>query len=222
MALHVGFARAADQSVEEQREAARAAKVARPSEDALLPGEWREWEKVGLGFGLVLGAGTGVHVFGDYNLRSNLQVHVDYQSVSQVETNVLGGTLIETTRHVATGALRYFPSETSGWFIGGGAGLGSTSQKYFQGGDTNSSATFVPVFFDGGWQGWDGYYFTISVQLGGAIPLSTQDNTNNIPTDFDHQSVAKRDFDNSQSANGLMLGFGWYLSPPGPAPTPKQ
>ena len=180
-------------------------------ENILSPGHWRGEESLGAGFGPVFGLGQGLQLYVDYNISSNLQIHSRLMSETLDRTNIFGGVILSTQRSMTTGSLRFFPSEQSGWFVGGGSGFATVTQTYTFGEGADSEASFIPIFFDGGWQGWDGYYFTVSLDLGTSIVLSETDATGNLPTEFAHRTMGESDFESAKSPGGLMLGFGWYI-----------
>lgn len=180
-------------------------------DDDLEPGEWREKESFGLGFGLALGFGLGVQAYLDYNLASDKQLHFLVASQSIDRVNVFGATRLRTTQSSATGTFRYFPKPTSGWFLGGGLSSLTVTQESADSAAIDSEASSVAVVFDGGWQGWDGYYFTINLILGEIISEDVTDNTNTVSDLTNNREIAKEDFDAAQSPGGIMFGFGWYL-----------
>lgn len=190
--------------------------MAMAADEELSPGQWKEKEHFGLGLGLLTnGFGAGAHVFGDYNLSGKIQIHVDLSGQTRQRFDLVGDN-IETTTGALTGALRYFPDDARGWFLGGGSGFGSVRQHYSGSVGVTSTTSFIPIFFDGGWQGWDGYYFTVNLQLGFSVETSMDDRTGSIPNIYNHQGTAKDDFRDARAvgANGIFIGFGWYFPAP--------
>ena len=175
------------------------------------PGDWREKEKHGLGFGYWLRS----HLFYDYNMNPAIQLHFGFTSISLDRQDVFNRQVLSTSGSYLTSEVRYFPEPDSGWFIGGGSGYGSISQSYaydsLYGVDTDSTSSFIPVFLVGGWQGWDGYYFTINLSIGTSIVLDEEDNTNNIPDYSNHRFTGKEDFETMKNPTSLGILFGWYL-----------
>lgn len=188
------------------------------SGDQTPPGEWRGKDKYGIGFGPSLGFGLGSHIYGDYNLSSSEQIHLAFASESRSRETIFGEELLKTTRTSISGTYRYFPSQNSGWFVSGGAGLGSIKQDYNSSSwsdekiSATSTGSFVSIFGDGGWQGTDGYYFTINAFVGSTIMTGEEDNTSKIPADYsNHRTTAETDWEEAKQYSGLQIGFGWYL-----------
>lgn len=187
------------------------------ADDELSPGQWRDRERFGLGFGFLANSfAAGAHIYGDYNFTNKLQFHIDLAEEQRNEVSLFGGITLNTTVTTLTGAVRYFPDDAQGWFIGGGSGLGGVKQSYQGATSVTSTTNFIPVFFDGGWQGWDGYYFTVNLQLGFTVETSSDDRTSSVPNISNQQSTAKQDFRDARSAgaNGIFIGFGWYFPAP--------
>ena len=181
------------------------------TDEEMSPGDWRLEETTGLGFGLTFGLGIGVHSYLDFNIRPDIQLHAGLSFEELQRENIFGVALLETSRISFTASARYFPSKESGWFFGGGSGLLLVRQESLIDLNSDSEALLTPIFFDAGWQGWDGYYFTINVIIGLSIKISETDHTNNISSGFDNRGIAKDDFDRAKSFNGILIGFGWYL-----------
>jgi hypothetical protein len=53
----------------------------------------------------------------------------------------------------------------------------------------------------------------VNLQLGGAAVFGKTDKTGNIPSVGNNNSIAENDFNRAASggANGIFIGFGWYL-----------
>ena len=171
----------------------------------LNAGEWREKENLGFGFGgliIPFVQHTG-EIFSDINIASNVGIHISLQSdFIQNEPPTFG-----VHRKWITGALRWFPSQHKGWFIGGGTGYGEITHSSAS---VESTATVIPVFFDAGWQGWDVSYLVLNIAFGGSITISENDNTATIP-DTEEREQAKDSFEGSKNFYRITVGVGWFL-----------
>ena len=195
------------------------------------PGSFRGKETHGIGFGIE-GTGLAGSLFYDYAINSDMQIHAIASSggisrASWTATLSSANTLIGAT-------LRYFPSENYGFFVGGGGGMLSASQSLKQtiycssskaetvtecsgkagtyvSGSTDSTYSGIGLWGDFGWQGYDGYYFTIGVKAGTSMKLSEDDKTDEAIDVYDHKSFAKSDWDKIKSPTGLIMSFGWHF-----------
>ena len=197
------------------------------------PGSFRGNETHGFGFGIE-GTGLAGSLFYDYALNSSMQIHAIASSggisrASWTATLSSANTLIGAT-------LRYFPSENYGFFVGGGGGMLSASQSLKQSvycwsssfsslnpdecsgkegttisASTDSTYSGLALWGDFGWQGYDGYYFTIGAKVGTSMKLSEDDKTAEIMDISNHQATAKGDFDAYKSPTGLIMSFGWHF-----------
>ena len=195
------------------------------------PGSFRGKETHGFGFGIE-GTGLAGSLFYDYALNSSMQIHAIASSggisrASWTATLSSANTLIGAT-------LRYFPSENYGFFVGGGGGMLSASQSLKQtiycssskaetvtecsgkagtyvSGSTDSTYSGIGLWGDFGWQGYDGYYFTIGAKAGTSMKLSEDDKTDEAIDVYDHKSFAKSDWDKIKSPTGLIMSFGWHF-----------
>lgn len=179
-------------------------------EDELTPGEWREKETLGLGFGLQFTFDTGLHGFVDQIITPDFQLHYALSSESRDQENIFGAILLTTRRTAITGSGRYFPNRNNGWFVGGGVGVAKVTQETVIDNVQDSTASLGLLFFDGGWQGWDGYYFTVNVLIGGSVTLGETDNTQNFSS-ANNRQIAADDFEDAKGFSGIVLGFGWFL-----------
>ena len=195
------------------------------------PGSFRGKETHGFGFGIE-GTGLAGSLFYDYAINSDMQIHAIASSggisrASWTATLSSANTLIGAT-------LRYFPSENYGFFVGGGGGMLSASQSLKQtiycssskaetvtecsgkagtyvSGSTDSTYSGIGLWGDFGWQGYDGYYFTIGAKAGTSMKLSEDDKTDEAIDVYDHKSFAKSDWDKIKSPTGLIMSFGWHF-----------
>ena len=76
---------------------------------------------------------------------------------------------------------------------------------------TESTYSGIGLWADLGWQGYDGYYFTIGAKAGTSMKLSEDDKTDEAIDVYDHKSTAKSDWDNIKSPTGLIMSFGWHF-----------
>ena len=195
------------------------------------PGSFRGKETHGIGFGIE-GTGLAGSLFYDYAINSDMQIHVS--AVSGGLSRGAGSTTLSTTSTTIGATLRYFPSENYGWYVGGGGGMLSASQSMKQkiyctssrasnvtecsgkeseyvSGSTDSTYSGLALWGDAGWQGYDGYYFTIGVKAGTSMKLSEDDKTNEIVAYSNHKSTAQSHWTNIKSPTGLIMSFGWHF-----------
>jgi hypothetical protein len=76
---------------------------------------------------------------------------------------------------------------------------------------TSSTYSGIALWGDFGWQGYDGYYFTIGAKGGTSMKLSEDDKTDEAIDVYDHKSTAKSDWGNIKSPSGLIMLFGWHF-----------
>ena len=196
------------------------------------PGSFRGKETHGIGFGIE--GGLSGSVFYDYALNSDMQIHVLASSGGL--SRGAGSTTLSTTSTTIGATLRYFPSENYGWYVGGGGGMLSASQSITQSvycwssffsslnpsecsgkegttisASTDSTYSGLALWGDFGWQGYDGYYFTIGAKGGTSMKLSEDDKTDEIIDYSNHKSTAQSDWSNIKSPTGLVMSFGWHF-----------
>jgi hypothetical protein len=201
------------------------------------PGSFRGKETHGFGFG-VEGTGFAGSLFYDYAINSDMQIHA---LASSGGISRGSGTATLSSNNTTIGAtFRYFPSENYGFFVGAGGGMLSASQSMKQGwycfsssygsyyrslnptecsgkegtsisASTDSTYSGIGLWADFGWQGYDGYYFTIGAKAGTSMKLSEDDKTDEILDVLDHKSTAKSDWENIKSPTGLIMSFGWHF-----------
>ena len=196
------------------------------------PGSFRGKETHGLGFGIE-GSGIGQVLFYDYAINSDMQIHALLGSAGASRSAGSVATLV--TNNTTIGAtLRYFPSENFGFYLGAGGGMLSASQSMKQSiycteyreenvtecsgkenqvvsGSTSSTFSGIGLWADLGWQGYDGFYFTIGLKAGTSMKLSEDDKTEEIIDVIDHKSVAKSDWEVVKSPTGAIMTFGWHF-----------
>ena len=196
------------------------------------PGSFRGKETHGLGFGIE-GSGIGQVLFYDYAINSDMQIHALVGSAGASRSAGSVATLV--TNNTTIGAtLRYFPSENFGFYLGAGGGMLSASQSMKQSiycteyreetvtecsgkenqvvaGSTSSTCSGIGLWADLGWQGYDGFYFTIGLKAGTSMKLSEDDKTEEIIDVIDHKSVAKSDWEVVKSPTGAIMTFGWHF-----------
>ena len=199
---------------------------------AETPGSYRGKETHGIGFGIE--GGLAGSVFYDYALNSSMQIHTLLSSGGSSLASASGTTTLDTASTTIGATLRYFPSENFGWYVGGGGGMLSASQTMKQrvyctssrassvtecsgkeseyvSGSTDSTYSGLALWGDAGWQGYDGYYFTIGAKAGTSMKLSEDDKTDEAIDVYDHKSTAKSDWDSIKSPSGLVILFGWHF-----------
>ena len=184
------------------------------------PGSFRGKETHGFGFGIE-GPLAGT-LFYDYALNSSMQIHALASSGGSSLSTASGATTLDTSSTTIGATLRYFPSENYGFYLGAGGGMISTSQTMKQNLYSSSSGTRtltttestysgLGLWADLGWQGYDGYYFTIGAKVGTSMKLSEDDKTEEIIDVIDHKSVAKSDWEVVKSPTGAIMTFGWHF-----------
>ena len=185
-----------------------------------LPGDWRARETHGLGFGLIEAHyGDGVQVFYDYTPAAFLQFHF---SAYQTEIHSPVETLEESVDTQSSGislSARWFPGRAAGFFGGLGGARSSVSQRIPpemlpgqpEPGETiESSGEYAFALVEFGWQGWEGYYFTVSSARGMTTILREQDNTRDI-ADAEVRERARYGLGSARFFFALNLGFGWHF-----------
>jgi len=195
------------------------------------PGSFRGNETHGFGFGIE-GTGLAGSLFYDYAINSDMQIHA-IASSGGISRGV-GSTTLSSANTLIGATFRYFPSENFGFFVGGGGGMLSASQSLKQSvyctstrastvtecsgkansyisGSADSTYSGLALWGDFGWQGYDGYYFTIGAKGGTSMKLSEDDKTDEAIDVADHKSTTKSDWDKIKSPTGLIMSFGWHF-----------
>ena len=178
------------------------------------PGSWRDKETFGLGFGV---EGIGGGGFFDIAINSTYQIHIFGSSSSEEAKALIGSDGASTSRSISGASLRIFPSDDYGFFIGFGGGGISINQTvkqttYSTTKETASEASGSVSFSEFGWQGYDGYYFTIGTRAGSINISDEVDNTDKVTDTSNHKSVAKKQWENAKNySGGLLLSFGWHF-----------
>ena len=193
------------------------------------PAYWRLEEPHGLGFGLT---GIGMGVYYDYNFSHDFQLNLFVSSSSQNSASLFGTNTFDTTSSIIGGKLRYFFSKNYGFFTGAGGGMHSISQKTkqkiycssftswnptecsgFEGSyikkETESNYSGVALIGELGWQGYQGYYFTVSLVGGSSVKLSEEDNSHLVIDDSNHLETSVNQWKSAKSVSGGVIGFGW-------------
>ena len=192
------------------------------------PAYWRLEEPHGLGFGLT---GIGAGVYYDYNFSDDFQLNIFVSSKTQNSASLFGTNTINTTSTIFGGKLRYFFSINYGFFAGFGGGTHSISQKtkqkiycsnYFSNPtecngyegsyikkETESKYSGLASFGELGWQGYQGYYFTVSLVCGSSVKSSEEDNTRKVIDDSNHLETAESQWKSAKGVSGLVIGVGW-------------
>jgi len=201
---------------------------------AQSPGSFRDKETHGIGFGILVGNGIGSEVFYDFAINSLLQVHIFGSSVVNQGITLLGSEILETTQNLSGATLRIFPSEEFGFFIGVGGGsyeaqqvtkqeeYCSSSSAYnisecsgFEGSSikktTVSKLSGSAGFSEFGWQGYDGYYFTVGVRAGSVNISEEEDNTDKILEVSNHKEFSKEQWEAAKTISQSYIAFGWHF-----------
>ena len=181
------------------------------------PAYWREHQPYGLGAGFALGNGLGGWLYFDYNLDRQHQVHVQIDAITSTGFSLSGST-IDVSQSVFSVLIRRSFSPEFGWYYGGGFGLVTTTLDYrysdWLSGITyqyKAEANGSGILLDIGWQGYDGYYFSIALQPLSVLNSEDDFDVNQIPDVSNHRQYTQEQWDASQSGGRLLLGFGWYF-----------
>jgi len=181
------------------------------------PAYWRKHQPYGLGAGFMFGNGSGGLFFFDYNLDQRHQIHFQADAVSNTGISLSGST-IDVSQSVISILIRRSFSPNFGWYYGGGFGFVTTTVDYkyagLSGGTTyryEAQANGSGVLLDIGWQGYDGYYFSIALQPLSVMNSSDDFDIKQIPDVSNHRQYTQEQWDASQSSARLLLGFGWYF-----------
>ena len=197
------------------------------------PGSFRSKETHGLGFGF---EGGGFAGFYDFAISESFQLHIFGSSSSQSAGTLYDTSGATTTKTLSGVTLRIFPSSDSGFFFGGGGGGSSATQTVSQdiycyiystslnpsecsgyegtniSKTTESTYTASATWGTLGWQGWDGYYFTIALMLGSDSGAQEVDNTGKVIDYANHKTTAKTQWENFQrNPSSLIISFAWHL-----------
>jgi hypothetical protein len=190
-------------------------------------GSFRDKEPWGMGFGY---EGPGTSIFLDYGINETVQLHFFVAITTtyryQMETNhSLGGLTV-----------RFFPNSDSGFFMGIGGGSYTADQKVEQDiycyqflvednppecngnegnridKETESTYTASSAWGTIGWQGHDGFYFTIGLMAGSNFGEEEEDNTDKLIDHDDDIETAKEDWKAAKSGpSGGIVSFGWHF-----------
>lgn len=212
---------------EEPEKTVEAAPLERPAEKPARSEEetTRKLDNHGLGFGFGSGPATaGLQLYYDYNLNPRPkgfdQIHVFLYSGSAEEQSLSGNSEVELTqtRFVAS----YRRVWNSGWFVGAGLGLvgGELNYKYDETWLNSSNPVVKKTFSysagvlmaDLGWQGNDGYYFTVGIQPTAFLGFKGDYDESKIPNVSNHRMKASDLWGHAEEDKSLFnIGFGWYI-----------
>lgn len=180
--------------------------------------EFRVQQNNGLGFGPAISTMLGFNLFYDHNFSSKSQMHIQLsENVSSMRTS-LGIQVMSTERSMVLATYRYFFSENKGFYMGAGGGYAHSKLNYSFASTSGAAPTQYDSRLDGvfvlgelGWQGIEGYYFSVGLQP--AVYVSSNDNfdINKIPNISNHQSAARTEHNNLSQLTQLSLGFGWFF-----------
>ena len=173
-------------------------------------------ENHGIGVALVIDGGDGIGIFYDYNIdyAGRWQLHLQSSSTSDAATNIFGFEIINISKSNLDGILRKVWSK--GFYVGVGLGLQTITLDYVSPTDEVEPASYeenaLMLSLDGGWQGDDGYYFSVGLTPRVYISGKKEVKFDRIPdNDSEHRSTAEEGFADVQDAMALSLRFGWYL-----------
>ncbi len=162
-----------------------------------------------------------------------ISLHAYYSFYNQEASGILFEDYYVKTNATHLGAtLRYFPSAKYGWYFGGGSALTNIEQETSvpeycstidqennhedckgQEGEmiyirNPSSLSGLSLYGETGWQGYDGYYFTIGLRLGATAAFSEDNNTDDVPEESD---TAKKQWEEAKNPSAIIMLFGWHF-----------
>jgi len=116
-------------------------------------------------------------------------------------------------------SLRNFPSYKSGFFWGIGGGPIEYYQEFinphWEQPYTPSPLYFkgIQYFIDLGWQGYDGFYFTINTRIGSTIVTEEQNEPNTEYFEFTEKSrnSVMKIYEAAKNPRAIMYSFGWHF-----------
>lgn len=179
----------------------------------------------GLGFGLGSGPATaGLQLYYDFNLNPRPkgfdQIHVFIYSGNAAEQSLSGNSEVELTQKRLVASYRRVWN--SGWFVGAGLGFvgGELNYKYDETWLSSSNPIVKKTFnysagvlmADLGWQGNDGYYFTVGFQPTAFLGFKGDYDESKIPNVSNHRMKASDLWGHAEEDKSLFnIGFGWYI-----------
>ena len=200
---------------------------------AQSPGSFRAKETHGLGFGV---EGPGAAIFYDYAINDTFQAHIFGSAMARSVSSVLGTDAITTGSLLLGVTIRMFPADTTGFFIGLGGGATTGTQtvnqdvycssihtsgnpiecRGFEGTsiqkETKSTYTAGSTWISVGWQGYEGYYFTIGIMAGSDFAINEKDNTDQVIDTANHKSTTQDEWEFAKRGpSGLIISFAWHF-----------
>ena len=192
------------------------------------PAYWREKQPYGLGGGFGFGLGMGALIYFDYNIDSRNQLHFQYDSLGKESSSLMGSSTINISQTLIAIIVRRSFSPNYGWYYGAGIGLVTTQLDYdsplesvstsynssnlqLVGGKYSAEAQGVGYLLDIGWQGYDGYYFTISLQPMATTYTDDNFDANKIADYSNHRSYSEDEWEKAKSSGRIFFGFGGYF-----------
>lgn len=169
----------------------------------------------GVGIGLASVSLPGWMIFYDYNQPKwvfedkRAQFHYQLSMVGESEDDTADAKVVRARQVQFAASARLL--NVQGVYVGAGFGVQETNLTYIPTGmDHKGSSIFG--FFEGGWQGDDGFYFQLGIRPAFHITKAPTVNTSVIPDDKGHKKAVNRLWRWSQELSGVILGFGWYVS----------
>lgn len=117
-------------------------------------------------------------------------------------------------------SLRNFPFYESGFFWGIGGGPVEYYQDFFLNWSPSWPYTPSPLYFKGtqyfidlGWQGYNGFYFTINTRIGSTSVTEEHNEPNTEYWEFTEKgrNWFMKTYEANKNPRTIMLGFGWHL-----------
>lgn len=185
----------------------------------------------GFGFGLNVGGNetVGLNIHYDFNLarypQGFSQIHSMLSLGTRSETNLDKSVEAELDHTRLAVAYRFVFG--GGFYLGGGLGYSQGKISYTvkdswlttgvlseEGNvvfEEKFNLSLVDVAADIGWQGSDGYYFTVGFQPGAKIYSSSDVDLGRIPDVSNHRSKIREFEDDFDTSSLFYISFGWYL-----------
>lgn len=176
----------------------------------------------GLGLGIAVGSTSGIHAYYDLNLSQSSigmhQVHVSVFTGDSEATSILESSKVKLSETRAQVSYRYVLRQ--GFFLGAGVGVVSGALDYsyndlfFGNGNISREYSYTSgiVAADIGWQGKDGYYFTVNLQPAAMVGFSGDYEEADVPDVSNHRETASKFWKKAETqASSISVGFGYYL-----------
>jgi len=181
----------------------------------------------GLGFGFAAAGASGGSLFYDYN-GDRLQLHFQGTRTSETQQNIFGTSKAVFSQSIGSVTWRKFfdkPGDKGGFFVGAGVGGATSTLTYTDTSIFSSSSTTnyevvgggSIALLDIGWQGSDGYYFTIDFMPSSFVTYEEKDTNGDefsetdIPNTSNHRTTAVAMWAKAKTVSVFNIAFGWFF-----------